>query len=221
MKYFSKNMQFLNDMNIGFNDKLTIDGAISNEYDKCNPKIMWILREPHGGGGGSLIEYVKNLSNPYENKYRNWGSTYSVISKVTYGILNNYIPWGEWIYNVPELLKSLSKIAIINLNKLGGGAKNNWHLFMQKAIQQKMIIKQQIFLLQPNVIICGGTFFFLSENEIVEGVTLNNKSAGKCRDTIIIDTYHPAQTKITHRVYYEMVVDGIKSILPNRDILNK
>lgn len=212
MDYFLKNIQFLNDKNISFNGRLTIDGAITDEYNECNPKILWILREPHGGGGGSLIEYVQNLSNPYENKYRNWGSTYSVISKVTYGILNNYIPWGEWIYNVPELLKSLSKIAIINLNKLGGGAKTNWDLFKNNVLQQKMIIKQQISLLQPNIIICGGTWYFLVEYKIIEDVTLNDKSAGRFGNTIFIDVYHPAQTKISHRTYYELVVDGIKSI---------
>lgn len=212
MEYFSNNIKFLNCINTRFNGKLTIDGAISNEYDKCNPRIMWILREPHGGGGNSLIEYVNNLSNPYENK-SNWGSTYSVISKVTYGILNNYLPFGEWIYNIPELLKSLSKIAIINLNKLGGGSKINWGLFKNNVLRQKMIIKQQISILHPNIIICGGTWYFLVEYKIIEDIKLNDKSAGRLGDTIFIDVYHPAQTKISHRTYYELVVDGINSVL--------
>lgn len=56
MDYFEKYRIQIENLAIEKGRKMTLDGPISDKYSKADPKITWVLREPNGGGGGSLID---------------------------------------------------------------------------------------------------------------------------------------------------------------------
>ena len=103
------------------------------------------------------------------------GATYNPIAKWVYAInqlnkgnFNCYDNW-EWLgvsdknskaFNIAR--KSLlSQIAIINIKKADGQPTSNKDDLYYNAARDKDFLKQQIELINPDIIICGGTYNYL------------------------------------------------------------
>jgi hypothetical protein len=174
---------------------VVLDGAVNNDQwnSQKDKRILWILKEVNDFAGD-----LRNLLNDPDElyKYSKWKLTYGLVAKVSYGLLNN-----KWVEDADSLVKGeniLQKVAVINVNKLGGKEKSSIPKLRKAAkdFYDKYILKQ-IESLDPDIVILGGTAEVLPEKDIMK-----NKW---------IPAYHPGQRKITHKQYYDLIVKKLKA----------
>ena len=102
---------------------------------------------------------------------------------------------------------AIKQIAVVNVKKSDGKNTSNDKDLIVFANQDKDLLKQELELIDPDIIVCGYTFRFLS---IVLGDELE---AGKRQDTmycfwkdkLIIDYYHPASHYPNRVNYYALM----------------
>ena len=190
-----------------------IDGPLSvNEYYNAPIKIMWLMKEAYddeGDGGWSFTDfYTKDYDGFYSDLIRGKSrGTWQPVVYTSYGILkacnNENIKYNQIpdIWNKPELAKSLSNIAWINVQKLPSkkGSRTDMNHIKDALDTYCTIIKKQIDLLNPDIIICGGLYRVhrlfnklfgtsienkIDQNSWVEYCLIDNK--------LIISAYHPS-----------------------------
>ena len=206
---FKAQIQKLNEKIIKMTeDDPFIDGPLNEEeYYYSRPyRILWLMKEAYG----EPISYPKFYQNEYSKFYKELimgprPSSWVPVVYITYSIFNNFKTWEqmEYIENDPEMVKILSKVAWININKLPSLTGSHSPYLNIKIASEKYneILQEQIKLLKPNIVICGNTFEFLkkdlgfpkeckynSEELFVPHYNINN--------TLYIDPYHPG---CTHR----------------------
>lgn len=171
-------------------------------YIKSSPRIMWILKEPYDyineetgkpqGGGWTLMDDIEK--NSAENLNRNLPLTVQRVIYATRGIDTGEEYDDRWDYHHPEMYKYLFQIAYINISKMPAytsskdmtAAYNIW----------KDILREQINLFNPNILIFGNTMKYFKEDlQIKEEHFLVNfpkwVDLYKKGDQLFVDAYHP------------------------------
>jgi len=206
-------------------DYVILDGIVDVEkYLKSDLKILWILKEPHDKGEHGKFDmrhliqdakYVTGL-NP------NMKATFRNIIYSTFGILNNFISWKkiEDFRNNHELIDILQNIALINIRKLPGEARSKDKEIENAYIAHKLLLLKQIEIINPDVIIGGGTIKHLYTDLQLskankktmtkfENIKNHPKAYFTADNKIIIETCHPA-AKINQELYCNNIINGVK-----------
>ena len=220
--------------------EITKDGPITNKYFAQKLKIMWVLKEPDGGGGESLIDYVQRREEPYKDRFldrpgirrkRGWHATYGPIIRVTYLLLNDGNRAND-IFTVngltmgsPQVFEDcLDQIAIINLNKFGGGPiESTW--MNEGAELCSGLVDEQLKRLAPDIVICGHTLGTLVINQVDGLDVLQGKEYSPKPNNfpgfqnqsgrIYISAYHPCRSGgIRPGKYYNNVNRARKGAVP-------
>jgi len=183
-----------------------IDGAFNPEaYFDTSPKVLWILKEAYG----DPISYPELLVRKYDEFYanlicgvsRNTWKPISIISDCILRGCEEYNSGGDSSQEKAAFEESLNKIAFININKdssYTGGRSINSNI-QEAGSHYEKLLKKQIELLHPDIIICGNTFQFLREiynrPEVIKEVQgekyVDHYRIGK---QIFLDPYHPGYT---------------------------
>lgn len=182
----------------------TLDGIINIEkYVKSPIKILWILKEVNDTDGynqrvafNDLVEQIiktKSLSNS-NRKY--WWPTMDPIIYISFQILNDFLRWEDvdYITDNYKMVEVLQQISYINIKKTPGGASSNGAELTNAYNLGKKIIRKQIELINPDVIIGGNTLSNLCEdynlsNFKIAGV--NNINYVIKDNRLFINSYHP------------------------------
>lgn len=139
---------------------LLYDGVCNvTEYEKANPKILFILKEMNN----DKANYQKTA-----NIAENIGKYYNPEDIHTYGniakIINNYfhkdtVNFNNYNESKKRVLELLSKIAIINVNKFSTGKVVSKDTEIEKYIQtNSKLLEDQIINIDPDIIfICTGS----------------------------------------------------------------
>jgi len=200
------------------------DGVICfDEYTdkKTKYKILWILREPYESdkikeninkekvGGWSLASAL-NKRESWEQTVKSKGGvqTYRKLIQTTYAILNTDGNDGFKKNSYKKDFDYLKKVACINVKKMPGKSNSKDKVILQHYLRDTSqggtgFLKQQIKLIDPDIIIYGGTFKYFKKNHFKEELPapkkLNNTNSflKKGNYYIIdgklhIDTYHPS-----------------------------
>lgn len=181
------------------------------KYLESKTKILWILKEA-ADDENDLIRYLSNISNKDFHEYSWWQRSMGLVIKTSYGILAGGKEWDSWANDTKSLVSILKFIAVIEVNKDGGGAATNNKKLREKANKYKDLISKQIEYLSPNIVICGRTFSVL----MYYVLNKENKSTGKhgyaeiMKKCLWIDAYHPNQKRITHEEYYRYIMASTK-----------
>ena len=174
-----------------------LDGAVNEEsWNKLsNNRILWILKEVNDYPGDlrNLLKQFANDSNP-SGVYAHWKNTYGAVVQVSRGIINGCAEWGTWADNIDGIRNVLNEIAVINVNKLGGGSASDPKVLAESAEKFHDVIVKQIELLDPNIVILGGT-----KDAISKWLPMDDASRKW------IAAPHPAQRNITHQEYYDLI----------------
>lgn len=198
------------------------DGVIDIEqYLNSNLKILWINKEVNSEGDEddwSLIDVIKDMSTVFSLK-QGFTKTFAPITYIIYGIFENK----NWIdipnvQDEPKIADILKSIAHINLKKLPGkNVANNREL--EFHLTQNDIVKKQIELFQPNVIICGNTFEILDKTILPDifGEDYNKMNRFEQNKMIFwydekrifVDAYHPQRPPMKQQVYCDTIIDNI------------
>ncbi len=192
------------------------DGVMDEqEYLSARYKIVYVLKEVNGGKDWDLREFVgKDGGRP---------QTWDNIARWTEGILSweQEIPWCELEKDNEARRKNvLKKIAATNLKKTSGGYISDSKQIYQAAEEYSPIIKRQIDIYDPDIIICCGT-----EGAFVKICYADNEPAWKMtsrgiwyfRDgkKVIISYSHPAARTKDSTLYYGLM-DAVKEILSEK-----
>ncbi len=86
------------------------------------------------------------------------GPTWNMIAYWTFGLLNGLPQWVD----VPQANEDfrrqwLRRIAVVNLNKAGGSASCDHQRLRDIAARDADLLREQLALLDPSVVVCGGT----------------------------------------------------------------
>ena len=179
-----------------------LDGAVNEDFWSNLPKnrILWVLREVNDYPGDlrDLLKQFVNDPNP-SGIYANWQKTYGAVVQVSYGIITGCREWGSWTDNIDGIRKVLNEIAVINVNKLGGGSVSDSRTLTEAAEKFHEEIIKQIELLDPNIVILGGTKDFISK-----WLPMNDTSRKW------IAAPHPAQRNMTRQQYYDLILKEVR-----------
>lgn len=169
------------------------DGLIDEETwnHQRGPKICYILKEAYFDGhkDNGLIEWIQQGPQGLWNKLTVWTDAIKQTDVFESPIYCRH----EIKDNANKLSKS---IAFINIKKYNGSKTLDYEELMKVAqdTKNKKLIRKELEIINPDIIICGGTFQML--NCVLEGEIEPDNSSETLftywKDKIIINFYHPA-----------------------------
>lgn len=172
---------------------LVPDGIANIEnFRAITPKILWILKESVDKDMTSWS--MRDFMNEGLITTHNIKPTWNLIIKISYSLFNKIsdfenIP--DW--NYIDIQNISSKIALINIKKVGGYSKSDTAIIKKYYNNTKTLIKEQIDLIEPDIIFnCSRVheLFFDIINE--KEKYFAPFCCSKYNDKIIINAYHPA-----------------------------
>jgi hypothetical protein len=199
------------------------DGVCDIEkYCSSSPKIMWILKEGYdnydeNGALGGGFDVYGDWKNPekFDNvmEIKTWRPMMYIMNGIASGE-----KWDDmdWVWDDPNMLALLAGSAYINASKMPGFTRSG--NMYDKFNQWKEIVLEQIDAYEPDVIIFGGTLDLLWETEVcdcgeahvLEGIAKIADAYKNKKGQILIDAYHPGQTKLKQSVYVDSIVSLVR-----------
>ena len=188
------------------------DGIVNKDvWNKLPPgkKILVLLKEAYGGEANWSLSEKLLKEGP-------WNNTWNRIAEWSYGLLSTdsgkITPYDK--LNHKRANDFLQKIAIMNIRKSGGETSSVDNEIKQYAIYDKKEIIREIELIDPDIVICGGSIILNSLDEISNKQIIKNPSdlisyyysdaIGK-KERLFIDFYHPACRYPRVLMYYGVV----------------
>jgi hypothetical protein len=239
---FKDAFESLLDQEASKHEKFVRDGVVDYDIFAQQPiKILWILKETNDKEGycRDLREFLN-----VPDSYRRWKQTWLPVLQVSTALLSgtenidssNFESVKSRLrMNVREFYL-FKRIAAININKLPGDRKITSKELENRYRQFRDLILSQIKLINPDVIICCGVFWVMwddLESFKIERNELAYKTIPLCNDLvklkgkikahynpqrIFIETLHPNQRTISHKLYFDSIIDAVKSWLSSKKI---
>lgn len=192
---------------------IVTDGIVDEkEYLESKYKILYVMKEVNSdqNDGWSLTEFLSNGAR---------SQTRDNIARWTEEILNLEKDF-DWEYlsgdNDLRRHKYLKKIASINLKKTPGRHTSIYNEISMATKNNKELIKKQVALYQPDIIICCGTSGLFAKYCLESGLTWQMTSRGIeymiLDNTIIVSFSHP-EARVADQYLYYALIDAIREIL--------
>jgi hypothetical protein len=212
-----------------------VDGIINIEdYVNAKYKILWILKEVHDewrvkktgkkecGGWNltcagedhpeGLYARIKNEPKTIDNfivPRRIRLASYCIFAGETYAV---HRPTED------ELNKALSSVAYINIKKIPGGASADPKQIQEAYDTNKTLLREQIETYNPDIIICGNTLQYFSNDNFFEkkNRTEIDPESQFCyyplENRIYINTNHPAHKPADKEFWYDRMVQIVNAV---------
>ena len=201
------------------------DGVVDeNKWNTASIKVLYLLKEVNGGDNEwDERDYLLHYNDKPEY-IKTHSPTIDVLIKWQYGIINgNSVSWEDMqkaTANKVVQSELLSQICLVNCKKTAGGSLVDWNDF--SAYIEKTVnilnLKEQLSYYSPNIVVCGGTAWFL--NQIFEWKNTDWKQTSRgiayCKkgNTIYIDFCHPNNRGPKNMIYYGLA-DAVYEITNN------
>jgi hypothetical protein len=197
-------------------DGIICDGHDDEDdyFEELDPgtRILWILKESNkeednnkNPEGWYLREYLWEIASGEETG-KNWKKTYLLVAKISYAIINGASAFGD--ISDDDLIKNIfKKIAVINVKKTNGGSEADKYEIASYYRDDKQLILDQIEAIQPEIIInCSGVEELFNDLKTGAVKEIDEFRSAQYNDVLVIDAYHPAQRKITHEQYFNLIM---------------
>lgn len=199
---------------------ICFDGAVEPDiYMTKRPRLLFFLKETNGNNNDgssntelsdwNYMEWVRNQAcqkEPlYRSVYRNiamWSKQFEMYASGHEPVITDLIDCNGLIIN-EDLCRALSGIALINLKKSWGKEQTDWSAmkrYLDEDPLRREILIHQIDALEPDLVLCGGTFdfvhnIFCSENPFhqvlcEDGQRIDYFQRGR---TVFVSCYHPSK----------------------------
>lgn len=193
------------------NPDIIDDGVVDEEeYLTSKYKIMYVLKEVNGGKGWSLREFIRE-----GGRTQTWDN----IARWTEAILNldEEKPWSYWENECEARRKMiLKKICAVNVKKTSGGHTSHAEEVYRAALDNSDILQKQLFLYNPDIIICCGT-----EKAFVDACYKNREPDWKMTSrgiwyfvdngSVVISFAHP-EARVKDCFLHYALVDAVREI---------
>lgn len=195
------------------NPTIVTDGIVDEkEYLDSKYKILYIMKEVNSDQKDewSLTEFLSNGAR---------SQTWDNIARWTEGILNleKDLAW-EYLSRDNDIRRDIyiKKIASINLKKTPGRHTSIYNEIRMATKNNKEILKKQVDIYQPNIIICCGTSGLFVKDCLESDLTWQMTSRGIeymiLDETIIVSFSHP-EARVADQYLYYALIDAIREIL--------
>ena len=195
------------------------DGILDVEKYKAAPvKILWILKEANSSDDeiGDMRPCLTSLHSKDDVNRIDpvWGKTWTPVAYSTYGIFEkmNWRDIPDIKSDAQEVLKHMPYIAHINVKKIAGESKADDKEMSMFFDQYKALIYEQIEIINPDVIIFGGTFHHF-ENYFIDRVKIQEwPPVYQSQDKLLIDTCHPNGLRgfgMNQQQYCDHIIDAV------------
>lgn len=200
----------------GEGKRFTCDGiADYNEWAKSKPKILFLLKESYAPEGEWEPSEGISIINTFSSNIARWRYVLKELFKN---------PAKELSFSDFELPpdKKIWDIALVEIKKLNEGKiSSNYYDIRNYATQDKVFIREQIELINPQVIFCCGTYSFyeiifewkpnLIENNYFEDDYGNDCSFWIHNKRLVLYFYHPSlYLKENEKIFFELLCKMIK-----------
>lgn len=181
------------------------DGVINPEqYIKSSTKILWILKESNSKDKKSW-SFIDCFSNPNWLLKNNKLPSIRRVVYISHGILTpNLNSWKDMPSSTDLICQeSVKKIAYINIKKEPGGSNSNDKIIFESAKSNHNLLKKQISVYTPDIIILGNTLKYFAENRNdIFGENIGeykvspfNNHYYETKNRLYINAYHPSFIK--------------------------
>jgi len=200
--------------NISKQDYVIYDGiADLNKYLSSEKKILFLLKESYETKGC----YKWQVGKIYEpNKIRKY-PTLKRIGYIVHGVRNNILYESIIKASNIVLAADIESIAWVNINKIAAKSRSE-HNLTKKYLIWKEIIKEQIDVFDPEIVICGNTLQYIkndfditAENKINTSNFKYINSAYCKKNTLYIQMVHPAM--VLNKENEKILVNDIVSLI--------
>lgn len=185
-----------------------VPGGVVNEqnYQKSKIKILMLLKEVNDTKQNkwTLVDHLnKQIDN---NKYR---QIWKNVGTWIYGAQNNFPEYQIAKKNVGE---GLSYVATTNLKKTGGKGSSISEEIESYARETKELWTKEITIINPDFVICGGTFPLVKQILDMNAYTAGSGAkAATGLNTTFVDFFHPAY-RISPKIMYAYFKETITYI---------
>ena len=183
--------------------RFVADGVIGShsEYSSSPRRLLFLLKEAHDRNG-ILDACGFDLRVLFREPGRFTGHSKTVERRLA--------QWTQDIWDVisrtsPHVTEPIRSVAVMNLKKLAGGACTIDHELKDATLRDRWFILEQIRLLEPQVMICGGTFLFLRQIQ-PEWTAIDERHLLFRREsTILLNHHHPSAWATAARRHRDMM----------------
>ena len=196
------------------------DGIVDfTQYNKTSPKILWILKEANSSESGwTMREALNDLKEKSGGLKTGWANTFTSIIYTTNGVFTGE-DWDSMgnFHQDQSIIEVLQKVAYINVKKVPGGSNADWNLIKEYYSENKTALHQQIQLINPEIIIFGGTYNFFDDDffelfgELEAHVENNSLHIYQNKDYLLLNAYHPNNRVIKHSTYCNLILEAVKN----------
>lgn len=187
------------------------DGVVNlNVWEKQDKRIAFLLKEAYGDNSEWDLKEMLRVKSP-------WSSIWRRVAEWTYGIQNTTVDkiakYEPEKISMEENNMLLNQIAVFNLKKSGGEPQSNPNEIKAYANADRIEIKRQLELINPDIVVCGNTMSALNQIYDCSIKTesshndnwyyFTNVIGGKKR--LVLDYYHPANYYPALLNYYGLV----------------
>lgn len=202
----------------GKRQKFIPDGIVDEvKYSTSHKKVLYILKEANGGKERNSDWDLKKFLRKGGRK-----QTWDNIALWQYGInnLNQILNWNilKSKINDKNFRKTqLESIAAINIKKEPGGHTANNNLLWDYSWKDRDLLREQISIYKPEIIVCCGTGAMVKEHQLVE--RFENWETSFCgieffiikNKSVIINYCHPG-ARIDDNYKFYPLIETLKEI---------
>lgn len=190
-----------------------VGGGVIDEgrYSATDVKLLFLLKEVNDRDQSedwSLVDFIHRQSE--DTRYH---LTFEIIGLWSFGLMNGLPCYQQLLHSKEKHVREgLSGISITNLKKTGGTGGSEIDEIRRYALETKNLWTEEIKIMNPDVVVCGGTFTIVQEIlGFTPVVTSSGTRVGHCLNTTFVDFYHP-RYRISPKVLYAYFKETFRSL---------
>lgn len=184
------------------------DGIVCKEnWRTAKRKVLFLLKEPNGykGEHGPLNDLLRKAAAPNSTS-KMWNRpTFHNVGRLAYGLLNYSSEVPDYDEASRARKNAVLGCAYINIKKSSGGARATKKVEVHAA-KYANFLKRQVTIIEPDIVVCGGTYKMLKEHVYPEMSSVSSRIY-KFENRIFIDAFHPG-CRETRKVVYDQVLSS-------------
>lgn len=168
------------------------------------PRVCYFLKEAYTSNenGYNLVEDLHDCERPWTM----WRKV-AIWTQAIYNAFNdNICEYDDEVLRSKEK-EIIDRIAVVNVKKSNGGSESEYEDLKKYALEDRLEIKRELEIIQPDIIVCGNNLSLL---KLVLGEELQNDDTwdnmlALWKDTLVLDYYHPAVHYPNRVNYYALM----------------
>ena len=196
------------------------DGVIDKDkWDKVNCKVLLLLKEAYSDKSPTGFDLCLTIRDKWKGIKKS-------------GRDNTWINSALWCYaaqkissampdpnkNNPTLNEALLQAAVINIKKSDGKKRSKMKEIRAIAKRDGNFIKEQIAMINPEIVICGNTW--VSVNHLYPKAIRLLPRVWFADGMYFINFWHPAYFGYTRKSYYDRLLSLIREIETHRSAIS-